>query len=172
MLASPNSIETLPGTMKSGNAVSAVLVAVVVIVAGVIEYEISLQVNNPNSIVGILYKEGGGVSLSLRQQEIASGIYPSFYQGHGNSEVFGITLKVLKRGLLNEEVEKNSMKNDKTKMNNVAFSLTIRVPVQMKMGAMALHGATTKYDVTCQLSEDILVKSTRMISQQCQTKRI
>ncbi|KAI4307372.1 hypothetical protein L6164_030571 [Bauhinia variegata] len=129
------------------------------------EYGISLRVDNPNPKVGILYKEGGSVSLSLRQQEIASGSYPSFYQGHGDSKVFGITLKGSKSSLHDEK----SMKNDKSKVD-VALSLSIHVQTQMKMGF--LHNATMKYEVTCQVTVDTLAKgTTRILSQKCQAKR-
>ncbi|XP_061345935.1 NDR1/HIN1-like protein 13 [Gastrolobium bilobum] len=131
------------------------------------KYNITLQVYNPNSKVDISYKEGGVVSLSLRRQGIASGAYPTFHQPHHNSTVFGVALKGSKAGFPKEVDE--SMKSDTNKVH-VAFSLTIHVLARMRMGL--LRSGTMKYDVTCQLLVDTLAKTTtRVLSQQCQTKR-
>lgn len=130
-----------------------------------LQYNINLQVHNPNSKVGILYKEGGDVSLSLRRQKIASGAYPTFYQAHQNSTMLGVTLKG-STVELPKEVEE-SMTNGKSKVH-VTFSLTMHVQTQMKMGL--LHSGTMKYDVTCHVTVDTLAKNTRVLSQQCETK--
>ncbi|CAL0327378.1 unnamed protein product [Lupinus luteus] len=129
-------------------------------------YNITLKVNNPNSKVGINYKQGGDVSLSLKQREIASGTYPSFYQAHDNSREFRLALKASK-GKLPMQVDK-SMMNKKKKVN-VTCTLTIKIHAQMKM--LSLHSGTIKYEVTCQVKVDTLAKNTRVLSQQCETKR-
>lgn len=116
--------------------------------------------------MGISYKEGGDVSLSLRRREIASGAYPTFYQAHDNSKEFGISLKASK-GDLPKEVDK-SMTNKKKKVN-VTFSLAIHIQARMKMGL--LRSGTMKYEVTCRVKVDTLAKNTRVLSQQCETKR-
>ncbi|KAF1865402.1 hypothetical protein Lal_00004776 [Lupinus albus] len=130
-------------------------------------YNITLKVNNPNSKVGINYKQGEDVSLSLKQNEIASGTYPSFYQSHDNSKEFRLALKASK-GDLPMQVDK-SMMNKKKKVN-VTFTLTIKIHAQMKMGS--LRSGTITYEVTCQVKVDTLAKNTRVLSQQCETKRI
>ncbi|CAL0319354.1 unnamed protein product [Lupinus luteus] len=122
-------------------------------------YNITLKVNNPNSNVGINYKEGGGVSLSLKQREIASGAYPSFFQAHDNSKEFRLALKASKGGLP-KEVDK-SMSNKKKKVN-VKFTLSIKVHAQMKM--WSFHSGTITYDVTCQVKVDTLAKNTQVIT--------
>ncbi|KAK7351174.1 hypothetical protein VNO77_10428 [Canavalia gladiata] len=130
------------------------------------KYNITLQAHNPNSKVGIWYKEGGHVSLSLRPKEIASGSYPSFHQTPHDSTPFGVTLKASKAGFPKEVEE--SITNHKHKVH-VAFSLTIHVPARMKMGL--LRSGTMQFDVTCQVTLDSLAKTPRVLSQQCQTKR-
>ena len=124
-------------------------------------YNVSLHVYNPNSKVNILYKDGGQVSLSLGQEEIGSGTYPSFRQSHGNTTVVGMALKGTKKEL-GKEIEKS-------KPNTVKLGLNISVPTTMKLGT--LRSGTLKYNVTCQLTVDKLAEGSRVISQQCQTER-
>jgi len=129
------------------------------------QYKITLQAQNPNSNVDILYK-GGDISLSLKRQKIASGAYPTFSQSNQNSTKFEVTLKG-STTKLPKEVEE-SVTNDKRKVH-VTFTLLIHVQAQMKMGL--LHSGSMKYDVSCQVTVDTLAKTTRVVSQQCQTKR-
>ncbi|KAK7282801.1 hypothetical protein RIF29_11867 [Crotalaria pallida] len=129
-------------------------------------YNITLKVKNPNPKVGIDYKEGGDVSLSLKKKEIASGDYPSFYQAHDDSKEFRLALKASK-GTLPKEVDE-SMTSMKKKVH-LTFKLTIQVPTQMN--TWVLQSGTIIYDVTCQVKVDTLAKNTRVLSQECETKR-
>ncbi|KAJ6930476.1 NDR1/HIN1-like protein 13 [Populus alba x Populus x berolinensis] len=52
-----------------------------------------LNVHNSNRRSSILYQQGGAVSLSFRQQNVATGKFPTFHQGHKNSTDIGIVLK-------------------------------------------------------------------------------
>ncbi|KAJ1406833.1 Late embryogenesis abundant protein [Sesbania bispinosa] len=130
------------------------------------QYNITLQVYNPNSKVGVSYKEGGVVSLALKRKEIASGAYPSFFQAHHNTSEFAVSLKGSSAKFPKEVDE--SMRNEKKKVH-VAFSLTIDVQTKMEMGL--LRSGTMKYDVTCQVTVDTLAKATKVLSQQCDAKR-
>lgn len=130
------------------------------------QYDIALQVYNPNSKVGILYKEGGQIFLSLRRQQVASGAYPSFYQPHNNSTAFGVGLRG-SNARLPEEMDE-SVTNDRKKVH-VTFSLAIRVQATIKMGL--LHSGTMTYKIMCQVTVDTLAKDTRVVSKQCETKR-
>ena len=129
-------------------------------------YKITLLAQNPNSNVAILYKEGGVISLSLKRQKVASGAYPTFSQSHQNSTQFEVTLKD-STTTLPKEVEE-SIENDKKKIH-VTFFLSINFQAQMKMGL--LRSGTMKYVVSCQVTVDTLAKNSRVVSQQCQTKR-
>ncbi|KAL5076547.1 hypothetical protein RYX36_015531 [Vicia faba] len=128
------------------------------------QYKITIQAQNPNTNVDILYK-GGEVSLSLKRQKIASGDYPTFSQANQNSTNFEVTLKS-STTKLPKEVEE-SKKNVKTKVR-VTFSLSINVQTQMKMSL--LQSGSRTYDVNCQVSVDSLAKTTKVVSQQCETK--
>jgi hypothetical protein len=129
------------------------------------QYKITLQAQNPNTNVDILYK-GGDTSLSLKRQNIASSAFPTFSQSHKNSTEFDVSLKGTTT-TLPKEVEE-SMTNHKNKLH-VTFSLLINVQAQMKMGL--LHSGSMKYNISCQVTVDTLAKNTRVVSQQCQTKR-
>lgn len=141
------------------------------------QYKITLQAQNPNSNVDILYK-GGDISLSLKRQKIASGAYPTFSLSNQNSTMFDVTLKG-STTKLPKEVEESAT-NDQRKVH-VTFTLLIHLQAQMKMGL--LHSGSMKYDVSCQVTVDTLAKTNRQItvdtmaktnrvvSQQCQTKR-
>ena len=132
------------------------------------KYDVTLEVHNPNSDVGILYNGKGHVSLSLRRQEnIASGAYPTFRQDSHDTTTFGLTLTSSSKAGLPKEVEE-SVRNDKKKVS-VTFSLAIHALAHMKMGL--LRSGTMKFDVTCKVKLDTLAKTTHVLSQQCETKR-
>lgn len=133
------------------------------------QYDITLQAHNPNSKVGISYKEGGSASLSLKKQKnnnIGSGSYPTFYQPHDDSTVFDVTLKSAKPDF--PKVVQESMAKGKSKTRFV-FSLAIHVEAQMKM--WLFQSGTMKYDVACQVTVVGLDKTARLVSQECETKR-
>lgn len=141
------------------------------------QYKITLQAQNPNSNVDILYK-GGDISLSLKRQKIASGAYPTFSLSNQNSTMFDVTLKG-STSKLPKEVEE-SAKNEQRKVQ-ITFALLIHLQAQMKMGL--LHSGSMKYEVSCQVTVDTLArvnrqvtvdtmaKNNRVVSQHCQTKR-
>ncbi|KAL2339892.1 hypothetical protein Fmac_007832 [Flemingia macrophylla] len=130
------------------------------------KYDVTFHVHNSNSKVGILYKDSGSVSLSLKQRNIASGTYPTLYQDPHVTTSFNVTLEASKPGL--PKVVEQSVKNEKEKVS-VAFSLSIHFHARMKMGL--LRSRKMKFDVTCNVKMDSLAKTTRILSQQCQTKR-
>ncbi|KAK7410538.1 hypothetical protein VNO78_01386 [Psophocarpus tetragonolobus] len=130
------------------------------------KYDITMLVHNPNSAVGISYKNKGRVSLSLRGQEIASGAYQPFHQDPHEATAVSVSLNGSKASLPKEVEE--SVKNVKKKVN-VTFSLAIHALARMKMGL--LHSGTMKFDIRCKLKLDSLAKTTQILSQQCQTKR-
>ncbi|XP_058761506.1 NDR1/HIN1-like protein 13 [Vicia villosa] len=130
------------------------------------QYKITIQAQNPNTNVDILYTEGGDVSLSLKNKKIASGDYPSFSQANLNSTNFDVTLKS-STTKLPKEVEE-SKKNDKKKVR-VTFSLSINVQAQMKLSL--LQSGSMTYKVTCRVTVNSLAKTTKVVSQECETKK-
>lgn len=129
------------------------------------QYKITIQAQNPNTNVDILYTEGGDVSLSLKNKKIASGDYPTFSQANQNSTNFDVTLKSSTK--LPKEVEE-SKKNDKKKVH-VTFSLSINVQAQMKLSL--LQSGSMTYKVTCHVTVNSLAKTTKVVSQECETKK-
>ncbi|GFY85820.1 hypothetical protein Acr_04g0005580 [Actinidia rufa] len=130
------------------------------------EYDIALKAENPCQRVRILYDEGGDASLFFKQQEIATGKYPTFDQAPQNSTVF----KMIFRGskiTLPKEMEK-SIKSTNQKVH-ISLSISMGVPIRLKMGA--LKTGSKKASVSCNLTVDTLAKHTRILSQECQTKR-
>ncbi|XP_059461671.1 NDR1/HIN1-like protein 13 [Corylus avellana] len=132
------------------------------------EYDITLRVKNPNKFAGILYKKGGVASLSFRQREIGRGNYPTFFQDHKNSTVFGIVFRGSNEIMLPMEIER-SVKNRKAKLE-VSFSLKMDVMARMRIGI--LKSGSMKFAVACDLTVDTLaIKDTRVLAQKCHTKR-
>ncbi|QCE15876.1 Late embryogenesis abundant protein [Vigna unguiculata] len=127
-------------------------------------YIITLNVHNPNADVGISYKNNSSVSLSLDGKQIAKGEYPGMYVDHLDSTSLGVPLK----GSTTPKKVKESMSNTKKKVP-LTFSTAIRSRARMKMGL--LRSGTMTFDVSCTFKLDTLVNSTRILSQQCQTKR-
>ncbi|RDY01950.1 NDR1/HIN1-like protein 13, partial [Mucuna pruriens] len=130
------------------------------------KYNVTLSVHNSNSKVGISYKDKSHVSLSLRKHEIASGAYPTFFQDPHDTRALGIVLKGSK-ARLPKEVEE-SITNNKKKVH-LTFSLAIQILAQMKIGL--LHSGKMDFDVMCKMNLDTLAKNSRVLSQQCETKR-
>ncbi|KAK9270726.1 hypothetical protein L1049_026309 [Liquidambar formosana] len=116
---------------------------------------------NPNAKTGIFYNQGGNVSLSFGQQEIAVGKYPIFYQGHENS-TFNTDLNV-SNTVLPKEIER-SMKSENSKVH-ISLSLLMNAPLKLKMGGV--KSESRKIVVTCNLMLDTLAKDTHILSQEC-----
>ncbi|CAK8566331.1 unnamed protein product [Lathyrus sativus] len=129
------------------------------------QYKITIQAYNPNTNVDILYKEGGDVSLSLKKKKIASGEYPTFSQANQNSTNFEVTLKGSTTKLPKEVQE--SKTNGKKKVH-VTFSLSINVQTHMKLSLLQRESVT--YEATCHVTVDSFAKTTKVVSQQCETK--
>ncbi|KAL1308937.1 hypothetical protein HN51_051573 [Arachis hypogaea] len=127
-------------------------------------YNITLQVHNPNSKAGILYKEGQ-VSLSAKQQEIASGAFPTVFQEHCSSTTMTLKLKELKDNNLPKEVQE-SVTNVNKKVH-VTFSLTMQYHAGIT--TWKLRDGKKKYHVLCQVTVDSLTEDTNVLSQDCQT---
>jgi uncharacterized protein YpmB len=130
------------------------------------DYGITITAKNPNTIVGIYYKEGAVATLSFKQKEIAKGKYPTFYQDHKNSTVFVIDFRG-SNVVLPKKIEK-SMKTQKPKVH-VNLSLKMDVPIRWRIGS--LNTGSTEFVVACDFTVDKLAKDTRIVSQTCHTKR-
>ncbi|KAF5740214.1 hypothetical protein HS088_TW11G00280 [Tripterygium wilfordii] len=124
-------------------------------------YNITLNVNNRNPKAGIIYKQGGHASLSFRQQEIATGKYPKFYQERDSSSLIGVLLDGSKF-VLPKEIEKS-----RKSRGIVSLSLNMDVPISLKNGIFGAKNA--KLVVACDLTVDKLAKGGRVISEACQT---
>ncbi|KAH7524420.1 hypothetical protein FEM48_Zijuj06G0117300 [Ziziphus jujuba var. spinosa] len=131
------------------------------------DYRMRLKVVNSNKKIDILYKEGGEASLCFRKQEIALGKYPTFFQHHKNTTTFDLVLHG-SDVVLPKEMEK-SMKNGSQKVH-VFLSLNMKIPVRMKL--WKLKTGSKKFGVACDVMVDTLAKGTRILSQECNTKRL
>jgi hypothetical protein len=129
-------------------------------------YDIRLNVHNSNRRSSILYQQGGAVSLSFRQQNVATGKFPTFHQGHKNSTDIGIVLKGTGVGLPKDV--QNSLRNRKSKVPD-SFSLKMNVPVKMKTSGFKTGRA--EIVVTCDFTVQSLAQDTHILSQECQTNR-
>ncbi|XP_047180426.1 NDR1/HIN1-like protein 13 [Vigna umbellata] len=128
------------------------------------KYSMSLRVHNSNADLGISFKNNSSVSLSLDGKQIAKGDYTGMHLDPLDTTSFGVALKGSKTPKKVEE----SVNNTKKKVA-VTFSLAVRSRARMKMGL--LSSGTMTFDVSCMFKLDTLANSTRILSQQCQTKR-
>lgn len=90
-------------------------------------YNFSIRSKNPNCHMGIIYQNGGIVSLSLKQQVIAigNGKFPKFYHGTKKSMLFNLLLNFKHP----KEIE-DILKDEKIQL---PLSLLINVPVKFKI---------------------------------------
>ncbi|XP_041017099.1 NDR1/HIN1-like protein 13 [Juglans microcarpa x Juglans regia] len=132
------------------------------------EYNITLRAKNPNGNVGILYKEGGVASLSFRQREIGTGNYPTFFQDHTDSTVFGIIFHGSNNVVLPTEIEKSM----NSQMQKVQVTFSIKMDVPARLGNVgSLNRGSIKFVVACYFTVDTLAKDTHIISRKCHTQR-
>ncbi|GAV59268.1 LEA_2 domain-containing protein, partial [Cephalotus follicularis] len=130
------------------------------------EYDITLKAENPNKLSGVLYKQNGVASLSFRQQGIATGSYPTFYQERKSSNDVSIVLKGSNIMLPNEIDE-----SIKTQNRNLHVSMLLKITVPVKMKTGFFNAGKIKIVVTCDFMVDNLAKGSNVLSQQCQTER-
>ncbi|XP_020229944.1 NDR1/HIN1-like protein 13 [Cajanus cajan] len=121
------------------------------------KYDVTFQLHNSNSNVGILYKDKGTVSLSLRQRQIASGPYPTLHQDPHDTTSFNVTL--------------NASKDLMESAKNLSLTFSLAIHFQARMNLGLLRSGTMKFHVTCKLKLDSFAKTPRILSQQCDTKR-
>lgn len=132
------------------------------------DYRMRLQAVNPNGKVDILYGEGGEASLCFRKQEIATGNYPAFLHRHGDTTAFDLLL----RGsdvVLPREIER-SFANSTAGNRKLQVSLKMKIPARMNL--WELKTGSKKLGVACDVMVDALAKGTRLLSQECTTKRL
>lgn len=129
------------------------------------DYRLTIKAVNSNKRVGILYKEGGVVSLSFRKQEIAVGKYPTFFHDHKNTTTLNLVLHG-SNVALPKEIE-NGMKRESSKVH-VLFTLKMKLPSRTKV--WNLKTGTKEFGVDCNVMVDTLAKGTSVLSQECRTK--
>ncbi|XXG39099.1 hypothetical protein AAC387_Pa01g0149 [Persea americana] len=127
------------------------------------EYNITLRVDNENSRMGLRYESGGSASLEYKGLEIAHGKTPSFFQPNGDKTAFRLALKGLNVELPREI--KRSFESTKGSKGSVTLTLTLTVPVGVKMGGTWIR--SRKMVVGCDLTVNTLGKGSRVTSQEC-----
>lgn len=124
-------------------------------------YNFSIRSKNPNCHMGIIYQEGGGVSLSLKQHviAIANGKFPKFYHGTKKSIFFDLSLNF--KHELPKEIE------DILKDENIPLPLSLLINVPVKFKIWCLKTWRMKIVIKCEMTISAFVKAPRLLSQHC-----
>lgn len=123
------------------------------------EYDISLQVSNPNEKMEVHYG-AGNVALIFKGHKIANGRWPLIQQEAEKSNKFDEKLSGAKEALPGW-IEKNM--NDKFPK---ALILKIDVPIEIKSWVKTLKKGLI---VRCDLQVNTLAEGAKLLSQKCET---
>lgn len=108
-------------------------------------FNLTVTAENPNKHIGIYYEDGSYLSVSYSDNELCSGSFPVFYQGHRNTTVLAVNLS----GQTQLTTELITALQQQQQTGNVPLRFHGDVPVKVKLGALKLWKVTSK--VRCDL---------------------
>ena len=118
-------------------------------------FEVQVITDNPNRRIGVYYN-GGWVAASFNGTELCRGAFPALYQGHRSTVRPLITLQGETR--LDSAVA--AQLAQQRQAGFVPLTVTARVPIRIKFGALKLWTMTGK--ARCSLVVDSLEAGTRL----------
>ncbi|KAF5201565.1 NDR1/HIN1-like protein [Thalictrum thalictroides] len=133
-----------------------------------VEYHITLNSNNPNDRMNIIYDKGGSISLSFKKHEIAKGNTPALQQDSHEDKDLVLVLPGSK-AKLPSEINK-SLSGQEKKKTKLALSLSVKIPVKMEIWIVKLWSMDIA--IECDLEVNTLSKDTRVLHQKCDAKDV
>ena len=113
-------------------------------------FDLTVTAKNPNKHIGIYYEDGSYLSVWYSDNNLCSGSFPVFYQGHQNTTV--VTVMLSGQTQLRSDLVTALQQQQQTGM--VPLEFRGDVPVKVKLGGLKLWKMTAK--VRCDLVVDSL----------------
>ncbi|WOG93727.1 hypothetical protein DCAR_0313014 [Daucus carota subsp. sativus] len=129
------------------------------------EYEITLNVKNPNARMEVSYGGDRYGLLSFDQKKVADGKFEPFSQEAEKSSNLTINLKERAQGQLPSEMESSMNSNKTKKAESLGFKMFVTATISS--WAKTSHREIT---VPCTFKVNTLAKDTRIIYQDCSTE--
>lgn len=130
------------------------------------EYHISLECDNPNDRLSIIYEKGGSAELSFKNHKIATGKTHAMTLNSQDSEGLELVLAGTK-DKLPSEIEKG-LEGSQKKKTKVGLLLTVRVPMKMEIGFVKLW--SMEIAIECDFQVNTLSGTTHVMDQKCKVK--
>ncbi|KAF3327250.1 Late embryogenesis abundant protein [Carex littledalei] len=125
----------------------------------------TVQTENPNKRISILYQTGGSVWLHFDEVYLCEGDWPSFHQGPKNVTVFATNLTG--SGVLLTALNRDKLVKDH-RNGSVPLAINAKVPVKIKFSFI------TSWLITARVSCDVMVSSitgkAAILSKTCRIK--
>ncbi|KAA0064830.1 hypothetical protein IC582_006073 [Cucumis melo] len=128
-------------------------------------FNINLDILNPNSAGSISFKSPSRVSLSFRKSQLATTKFPLIRQDHGSKKNVALSLRA--KSAFPKELQRR-MKSSKTKLHT---SLSLKMNLLAETKGRLSNRRNVKFVVTCSFTVNTLGKTSRILSQDCESER-
>ncbi|KAF3327252.1 protein NDR1-like protein [Carex littledalei] len=127
--------------------------------------EVTVDANNKNKRLSILYQSGGTVELYFQDTKLSSGDWPKFRQGPKN--ITDTQVQMTGSDILLTSVTRNALVNDQ-KNKSVPFTMHANVPVKVKYSFITSWKITAK--VKCDITVDGITGEMAVLKKDCSAK--
>ncbi|KAJ4787048.1 hypothetical protein LUZ62_038294 [Rhynchospora pubera] len=127
--------------------------------------EATIEANNKNKHLSILYQSGGTVDLYFEDTKLCSGDWPKFRQGPKNNTA--LQVQMTGSGILMTANTRDSLVNDQ-KNQSVPLVMHAKVPVKIKYGPVTTWKITAK--VKCNIVVDGIAGEMTVLKKDCSAK--
>lgn len=129
------------------------------------EFVVTVRAENPNKKIGIDYRGGSSVAISYSGVDLATGAWPTFYQGPRRVDVFQAALT---GSVVHLSSPMYSELEAEQRRRQVPLQISTKVPVRIKFGAVTTWTVTAK--VRCAAVVDGLTASSKILSSSCRAR--
>lgn len=125
----------------------------------------TIEADNTNKRLSILYQSGGTVDLYFEDTKLCSGNWPKFRQGPKN--ITDVQLQMTASGILLTADTRDALVSDQ-KNKSVPFRMHAKVPVKVKYGPITTWKITAK--VKCDITVDGISGEMSVLKKDCSAK--
>lgn len=127
--------------------------------------QVTVEADNKNKRLSILYQSGGTVELYFQDTKLSSGDWPKFRQGPRN--ITEVQLQMTGSGILMTANTRNALVNDQ-KNKSVPLTMHAKVPVKVKYSFITSWKITAK--VKCDITVDGITGEMSVLKKDCSAK--
>lgn len=125
-------------------------------------FNVTVRAENGNGKIGVYYESGSSVTVSYDDVKLCEGVLPVFYQPPRNVTVFVTALSGGDIVLSSSDKDKlaGEQKNGK-----VPLTMTVELPVRVKVGSLRTWKLTAKAE--CHVALSALTEKAKVVSKKC-----